>query len=223
MEERDKYIYAISAITCVVVLVGKWVLNRDSTSKPTQVIKAVEQVSENRGISKGNPSPFGIEIGKSTKDEIKSKFRVIKERRRSKYLPYKLNWKNYTVFCLDPKDFSSKEFPVGEVELIFDQNGRVVQLHLVYNCIEFLKLCEVLSKKYKFCYSNEENTRNSYTCNNIYITAEGPQLHWGLKMFLTYATEQFIKESTEDDWKQLEEEQKRQEAELQIFIHRFRG
>lgn len=233
MKEIDKYIYAISVITCVVVLAGKWVLNRDSKSNPTQGIKAVEQVSENqrtgtdtpslklgqaidiveknsenRGISKGNPSPFGIEIGKSTKDEIKSKFRVIEEGL------CRFN-KGYTTFYLDTKDFSSKELPVEEVELTFDQNEKVIQLRLIYDCKNFSKLHEIFLKKYKILYSKVPLVGDKielYICNNILITINEP--HVGFKMILVYCTKKFGEEIEEYYQRQREEEQKRLEAQL---------
>ena len=129
-----------------------------------------------------NPSPYGITIGKTTKNEIYSKFSVIKES----------SWtdvEGYITVILDEKNFYSQNLPVKEVIAVINPQGIVVALQTTIRGDYFSELHTILANKYAVTYIEDPyvgDHKGEYEIGNINIILD--KTHMSFDTVLIYIT-----------------------------------
>jgi hypothetical protein len=140
-----------------------------------------------------NPDPYGIELGKTTENEIRFKYQVVNEFMTNKNGIPQGSWKdpyfhlfrlsdnpqifgapNLKILLLEPDAFSNENLPVKRVSVAFDERKKASVVSVVYprEIVDYLR--KSLSKKYQV--SNDK----SWKFLDRYILYKAPNTTIGL-------------------------------------------
>lgn len=140
-----------------------------------------------------NPDPYGIELGKTTENEIRFKYRIVNEFTTNKNGIPQGSWKdpyfhlfrlsdnpqifgapNFKILLLEPSAFSSENLPVKRVSVAFDERKKASVVSIVYprEMVDYLK--KSLNKKYRV--SNDK----SWKFLDRYVLYKAPNTTIGL-------------------------------------------
>lgn len=140
-----------------------------------------------------NLDPYGIELGKTTENEIRFKYQVVNEFITDKNGTPQGSWKdpyfhlfrlsdnpqifgapNLKILLLEPNAFNSENLPVKRVSVAFDERKKVSVVSIVYprEIINYLR--KSLSKKYQV--SNDK----SWKLLDRYVLYKAPNTTIGL-------------------------------------------
>lgn len=151
-------------------------------------------------ISLADPTPFGLEIGKATLKEVKSKYNA----RKSGINKYS----GGEMYELSGIDFDGLQ----NVEAIFSKDGRLLALLTTLPKEKFNYLLDSLAKKYQLMSKNTPFVGNKIaklTDGNTEITLEAP--HMSFAMHMNYINKDLweayeAQSSSEEQQKQQKEE-----------------
>ncbi|GHV03690.1 hypothetical protein AGMMS50229_03440 [Campylobacterota bacterium] len=155
-----------------------------------------------------NPSPIGLQLGKSTIADVKQKYRLITKKGRE------FNAINGgEMYDIDTKNISIEGVKSGVV--IFEQDGTLAFVYLNINKNRFDAMFDQLSGKYKLTHKEIPAVGNKlakFKVGNSEIELYAP--HLGFELDLTYATDAFWQASK--NYSRKKQEQKKQSEASQL-------
>ncbi len=147
-------------------------------------------------IAMANPAPFGLEIEKTTIQELKQKYNVQKEG-INKYSQGEM----YRILNID---FDG----IKQAKAIFDKNQKLVALYTVFEDYKFYDLKKLLSKHYQLIEDKKGSHRYvKFIDDKTEIILDNP---FGFSMYMNYMSFSF-KQQYEDGLKQEKEEKEQKE------------
>ncbi|WP_395476476.1 hypothetical protein [Rickettsia endosymbiont of Pantilius tunicatus] len=152
-------------------------------------------------VSYANPKPIGLELNKTTLEEVKEKYKVIR---------MEANKWNGTNYYIDTKDIDFKN--VSSALIICNDDNIVQAVILVMDKNNFNELLGMLSEKYTLKEKNIPFVGNKsavFIDGNSTIILDSPHLNFN--MDLTYITNEFYSKYLDklQHEKQLEKEKKK--------------
>lgn len=152
-------------------------------------------------VSHANPKPLGLELNKSTLEEVKEKYKITGK---------EVNKWNGTNYYIDTKTIDFKN--VSEALIICNDNDIVQAVILVMSKNNFNELLGMLSEKYKL--KEKEipfvgNKKAVFIDGDCIISLDSPHLNFDME--LSYITNEFHKKYLDklQKEKQLEKEKKK--------------
>ena len=159
-------------------------VNQDGTS----LMYLSEELTNTLKVDKQkNPAPYGIELGKTTENEIRFRHKVVNEFTTNQQGKPSDEWQdpcfhffrqagtleisfpsNLKILILDAKNFSIEKLPVEQVSVAFDENKKVCAVSVVYPILVVNYLKELLRQKYKII------DNRTLTFSDCYISFKEP-------------------------------------------------
>jgi hypothetical protein len=158
------------------------------------------------GAALADPKPFGLELGKATKEAFKKKYPDAEYKGLNSYsLGSMYSVPTYKL----PLD------GVQEDTFIFDLNGKLVAVLLTLPKYQFDKLLPSLKRKYRLVSSQIPfvgNKSAKFVDGKSEVTMDAP--HMSFEMDLLYARKSFLNAFHKSQQKKAEEKRKRTEGAL---------
>ncbi|GHV59331.1 hypothetical protein FACS1894103_2490 [Campylobacterota bacterium] len=157
--------------------------------------------------SDNNPSPIGLQLGKSTMRDVNQKYRLTKKGGGFSSVT------GGEIYDLDIKGIAIEGVKSGVV--IFEEDGTLAYVCLNINKNRFNAMFDQLNSKYKLTYKDIPYVGNKiakFKVGNSEIELYAP--HLGFELELTYATDAFWQASKNYRRKQQEQKQQSEASQL---------
>jgi hypothetical protein len=153
-------------------------------------------------ISFSEPSPFGMEINKSTYEEIRNKYSGT-NCGINKYS----NGKMYKINCCQIEVDGIKE-----IVAIFDKNDKLMAITAVFNKTEYNSLVNSLSNKYQLMFKKDAfvgSKVSRFQSDNTLIEIKAPHMSFSLTLaYMHKSFEELFLYQVNKDFKQKKQKEK---------------
>lgn len=153
-----------------------------------------------------NPAPFGLEIGKTTVNEMLAKYKYAKYVGINKYT-------QGPQYMIDPKHIPFDE--IEECSAVFGQNGKLLAVLTLMPKSKFDYIYQLLRSKYKIVNSKIPFVGDRYAkfiAGDTEIILDAP--HLSFTMALNYVHKDFVKAYNEITRKEKQEKIQREGSQL---------
>lgn len=155
-------------------------------------------------IADANPAPFGLEIGKTTVEEMLKKYKYVKRVKSGKH-------KNILLYRINPRHFDFEG--LLECKAIFGQDGKLVAVINTITKNRFQHVYELMKDKYKLVDSQIPFVGDKFAvfvAGDTNIILDAP--HLSFVMTLAYIQRDFLKAYNETIKKEKEEKTQKERS-----------